>query len=237
MAAAAIFDVDGTLVSFKFDAEGVRKVLIGELASRGVDTSGLSLSTTIQNILDVAKERMSPGNEGYEVYRRKAFDVLDAFELRDVASTKPFPGIREALAGLKAKGVKLGVLTNSGRKAATKSLTTAGLLGLFEFVLTRNDTETMKPRPEGLLQAVSMLRLPKEDVYYVGDTPYDVMAAKGAGVRSVSVATGNYSAERLAATEPDFIIASVSELGRILGAHWPHRAAPTRPASGGTGGR
>ena len=217
MAVAAIFDIDGTLVYFKFDAQGVRSALIGELGARGVDTSGLDLSTPTQDILDAAKARMSPGDEAYEDYRRKAFDILDAFELKDIASTRPIPGIREALASLKANGVRLGVLTNSGTKAATRSLTVAGLLGFFEFVLTRNDTETMKPRPEGLLRAVSILSLPKEDVYYVGDTPYDVAAAKGAGIRSVSVTTGSYTADRLAAAGPDFVVSSLTELGGVLG--------------------
>jgi len=217
MAVAAIFDIDGTLVSFKFDAEGVRRALIGELRERGVDTSGLSLSSPTQDILDAARARMPAGDRGYEDYRRSVFDILDTFELKDISSTKPFPGMREALVGLKSDGVRLGVLTNSGRKAATRSLTVAGLLGFFEFVLTRNDTETMKPRPEGLLQAVSMLSLPKDKVYYVGDTPYDVAAARGAGVRSVSVATGSYTAERLAAAGSDFVIASVSELSGVLG--------------------
>jgi len=217
MVVAAIFDIDGTLVSFKFDAVGVRTALIGELRARGVDTFGLDLSTPTQTILDAAKARMSPGDAKYPDYRRKAFDILDTFELRDIGSTKPFPRIREILAGLKARGARLAVLTNSGRKAATRSLTLAGLIGLFEFVLTRNDTETMKPRPEGLIQAVSMISLPKDCVYYIGDTPYDVMAAKGAGVKSVAVATGNYAPERLASERPDFVISSISELGSVLG--------------------
>jgi len=217
MVVAAIFDIDGTLVSFKFDAEGVRKALIGELTARGVDTTGLDLSSPTQKILDVAKARMDSADSKYIAYRRKAFEILDAFELRDLASTTPFPGISEALTGLKSMGVRLAVLTNSGRKAATRSLTIAGLLGLFEFVLTRDDTETMKPRAEGLLQAVSMLSLPKDHVYYVGDTPYDIMAAKGAGVKSVSVATGSYAPDRLASEGPDLVISSISELGRALG--------------------
>ena len=217
MVVAAIFDIDGTLVSFKFDAVGVRTALIGELKAWEVDTSGLDLSSPTQRILDAAKARMLPSKGGYADFRRKAYDILDTFELRDIVSTKPFPGIRELLVGLKARGVRLAVLTNSGRKAATKSLTIAGLLGLFEFVLTRNDTETMKPRPEGLLQAVSLLALPKNDVYYVGDTPYDIIAAKGAGVKSVSVATGSYAPDRLASERPDFVISSISELGSVLG--------------------
>jgi len=54
-------------------------------------------------------------------------------------------------------------------------------------------------------------------VYYIGDTPYDVMAARGAGVKSVSVATGNYAPDRLASERPDFVISSISELGSVLG--------------------
>jgi HAD superfamily hydrolase (TIGR01509 family) len=217
MVVAAIFDIDGTLVSFKFDAVGVRTALIDDLRARGVDTSGLDLSSPTQTILDAARARMAPGKGGYADYRRKAFEILDSFELRDIGSTKPLPGIRDVLVSLKGKGVRLAVLTNSGRKAATRSLTIAGLLGLFEFVLTRDDTETMKPRPEGLLQAISMLSLPKESVYYIGDTPYDVMAAKGAGVNSVSVATGSYAPDRLASERPDFVLSSISELGSVLG--------------------
>jgi len=217
MPVAAIFDIDGTLVSFKFDAVGTRTALLGELRARGVDTLGLDLSTPTQGILDAAKERMKPGEGRYGGFKRKAFEILDAFELKDIASARPFPGMREALYGLRGRGVRLAVLTNSGRKAATRSLTAAGLLGFFEFVLTREDTETMKPRPEGLLQAVSMLALPKEDVYYVGDTPYDIMAAKGAGLKSVAVATGNYTAERLAAEGAALVISSIAELGGAIG--------------------
>jgi len=216
MVVAAIFDIDGTLVSFKFDAEGVRTALLEEMRAGGVDTSGLNLSTPTQTILDAAKARIGQGRE-YADFRRKAFDILDDFELRNIASTRPFPRVREVLVGLKEKGVRLAVVTNSGQKAAARSLAISGLHGLFEFVLTRNDTETMKPRSEGLLQAVSMLSLPKDDVYYVGDTPFDVMAAKGAGVKSVSVATGSYAPDRLAAAGPDFIISSISELGTVLG--------------------
>ncbi len=216
MAVAAVFDIDGTLVTFKFDAQGTRRALLAELAARGVDTSGLDVTSTTQMILDAAKTRMASRDGGYEDYRRRAFDILDSFELKDISSTKPLPGMREALVSLKERGVRLAVLTNSGRKAATVSLTVAGLLDFFEFILTRNDTEKMKPSPEGLLQAVALLSLPKGDVYYVGDTPYDVMAAKGAGVKIVSVATGNYTKERLTAEGADFVISSVADLGGVL---------------------
>jgi HAD superfamily hydrolase (TIGR01509 family) len=218
MAVAAIFDIDGTLVRFNFDVQGTRKVIIDELKARGVDTTGLNLATPTQQILDTAKSRMQAAGPGeYELLRRKVFSILDSFELDGVASTTAFPGTRKTLLDLKSMGVRLAVVTNSGRKAAFASLGRAGILDCFEFVLTRDDTEVMKPRPEGLLKAVSMFSLPKDSIFYVGDSTFDIIAAKRAGLRMVSVATGNYSVERLRTEGADFVISSISELSRVLG--------------------
>jgi pyrophosphatase PpaX len=217
MAVAAIFDIDGTLVTFKFDVQGTRRVIIDELRARGVDTTGLGLATPTQLILDAAQQRMHTDRPGeYEEFRRKVFAILDSFELDEAVSAAPFPGTRETLLTLRSSGVRLAVLTNSGRKAADESLRRAALLDCFEFVLTRDDTKTMKPRPEGLLEAVAKLSLPKESVFYVGDSPFDILAAKRAGVRIVSVTTGNYSAERLITEGADFVIPSISELAGVL---------------------
>ncbi len=218
MEAAAIFDIDGTLVSFTFDVQETRKALIEELRAWNVDTEGLGLDTPTQQILDTAKSRMGLGRgSDYEGLHWKLFSILDRFELEGLANTVVFPGTREALLGLKSAGVRLAVLTNSGRRAAQDTLRRADLQDVFEFVLTRDDTEAMKPRPEGLLQAVSMLSLPKESVCYVGDSPFDIIAAKQAGLRVVSVATGGSSAELLRSRGADFVISSISELGPILG--------------------
>jgi pyrophosphatase PpaX len=218
MVVAAIFDLDGTLVRFQFDVHGTRRAIIGLLESEGVDTAGLGLSTPTQEMLDAAKTRLPPGDQGaYDVLKRKVFSILDDFEQQSVPSTAVFPGTREVLKRLKASGVRLAVLTNSGRESALQSLGRAGLSDLFEFVLTRNETETMKPRPEGLLMAVERLSLPKGSVVYVGDSPFDIRAAKGAGVKVVSVATGNYALDRLRDDGADFVIRDLSELGKVLG--------------------
>lgn len=217
MGAAAIFDVDGTLVSFKFDLRGTRQELIAELTRRGYDTAGLELSTPTQAILDFARSQENANEGAYEEVRRAVFSILDRFETRSAASTSVFPGTREALEELKAKGVRLAVLTNSGRKAAATSLGRAGLVDLFEFIMTRDDTPVMKPRPEGLAMAAAALALPRASVCYVGDSPYDIAAAKGAGVRSVAVATGRHTVERLREEGADAVIPSLSALGAVLG--------------------
>jgi HAD superfamily hydrolase (TIGR01509 family) len=218
MAVAAIFDLDGTLVTFNFDVQGTRKVLLEEMEKRGFDTSGLNLTTPTQNLLDAARIQLpEKGEAAYNDLHRSFFEILDRFELESARSTVPFPGIAADLRFLRSGGVRMAVLTNSGRKAAFESLRKAGLQEYFEFILTRDDTETMKPRPEGVAKAASLLGLPKASVYYVGDSPYDIAAAKRAGMKVVSVATGNYSADRLRKEGADYVISSISELRGILG--------------------
>ena len=218
MVAAVILDLDGTLVTFTFDVRGTREIIIAEIKGRGFDTTGLDQTTPTQRILDTAKGQVPPRMEPeYAEFKKSVYSILDKFELVGAQSTSPLPGAVDAVRNLKSKGIRMAILTNSGRKAASESLRKAGLEGFFEFVLTRDDTETMKPRPEGLVRASSILAVPADSVYYVGDSPYDIIAAKQAGVRVVSVATGNYSMERLRADGADYVIPTLSDLPRVLG--------------------
>ena len=211
-----IFDIDGTLVTFRFDVRGTRRALIGELARRGFDTGGLDLSSPTQRILDRAREQAS-SDKVYAEVRASVFAILDGFEVESSETTSVLPGARQALDALLSRGVRLAVLTNSGKRAANASLSRAGLLDCFEFVLTRDDTEIMKPRPEGLEMAAARFGIPKGSVFYVGDSAFDIQAAKAAGIRVVSVATGTYSAERLKSEGSDYTISRLSELSAILG--------------------
>lgn len=217
MASAAVFDIDGTLVTFRFDIQGTRAALLAEMKNSGYDTVGLELTSPTQAILDAARIQAQGKGFDYLAFRKNVFAVLDSFEVESAPSTSVFPGTREELDYLKSRGVRLAVVTNSGRVAATDVLDRANLSNCFEFVLTRDDTLEMKPRADGIRQAVSILRLPPTSVYYVGDSPYDVAAAKGAGVRVVSVATGNYTMERLQNEGSDYVISSLTDLRKVLG--------------------
>jgi len=217
MAVAAIFDLDGTLVTFELDIREWRKVIIDAMNRRGFDTSGLGPTTPTQQVLDSAKAQVPPSEiERYESLRREAFSILDSLELEGAKAASVFPGADFVLRRLRSKGFRLALLTNSGRAAASLSLTKWGLDGFFEIVLTRDDIEAMKPRPEGLTKAARMLGVPPGEAYYVGDSLYDVIAAKRAGMKSVAVATGNYTADRLRSEGADYVISALTELPQVL---------------------
>ena len=218
MAVAAIFDLDGTLVTFKLEIREWRRVIIVVMNRRGFDTSGLELTMPTQQILDSAKVQASSGDSGrYERLRQEAFSILDSLELEGAKSASVFPGVDGVLRLLTSRGFRIALLTNSGKAASSLSLAKWGLQGFFELVLTRDDTEAMKPRPEGLARAVRMLGVRPDQAYYVGDSLYDVAAAKGAGVKSVAVSTGNYTAARLRSEGADYVISALAELPKVLG--------------------
>lgn len=217
MAVAAIFDLDGTLVTFKLDIREWRKVIIDVMKRRGFSTLGLDIATPTQQILDNAKAQVSGDPEPYESLRREAFSILDSLELEGAKSALIFPGADGVLRLLKSRGFRIGMLTNSGRVAASLSLTRWGMRDFFELVLTRDDVEAMKPRPEGLTEAVRMLGVQPDRACYIGDSLYDVVAAKAAGMKSVAVSTGNYTAERLRGGGADYVISALSELPKVLG--------------------
>jgi HAD superfamily hydrolase (TIGR01662 family) len=218
MPSGLLFDVDGTLVSFTFDANGTRKAMIEELGRWGLDTTGLSPNTSTQVIIDSARRQTEKnGSQGFSQLRANLYSILDRFEEESSAMAEVFPGTRDTLLRLRSGSIKLAVLTNSGRKAAYKVLRKADVLDCFEFVFTREDVDMMKPSPEGILKAVQRLSLSKDDVYYVGDGLLDIQAAKRAGLKVVSVATGNYTEERLKQEGADFVLSSLEELPALLG--------------------
>ena len=215
---AAIFDLDGTLITFNFNARGTKRALLEEFRELKIDTEGLDETSPTQKILDTAKERTARvSGHDYRVVRRRLFDVIDRFEVETIRATSMFPGTRGTLRLLKSEGVVLGLLTNSGRLATDYILKKQKIADMFSLILTRDDVESMKPSPQGLLMAIGMLPRSVRDVYYVGDSPYDIAAAKQAGVRVISVPTGNYTEQVLREEGADYVVRSIELVPKVLG--------------------
>jgi HAD superfamily hydrolase (TIGR01509 family) len=125
------------------------------------------------------------------------------------------PGLPQALQALRARGVRLGLVTGS-RASVLEPLRDAGLLEYFEAVITGRDVQRRKPDPEGLLKCAAALGIPPGEAVYVGDTPLDVQASHAAGMAAVAVLSGAGDSAQLSAAGPDWIIASHARLAEVL---------------------
>ena len=101
-----------------------------------------------------------------------------------------FDGVVDVLERLKDEGRRLGVVTAKRRPAVERAFAGAGIGDYFDVVVSSEDTERHKPDPEPVLKALELLDARPDEAAYVGDSPFDVGAARAAGVFAVAVGWG-----------------------------------------------
>jgi pyrophosphatase PpaX len=155
----------------------------------------------------LAPDRVDDLVAAYREHNEPLHDELEAFW-----------EVIEVLPRLRAEGRRLGIVT--AKRRATVGLAFARLPELessFEVVITSDDTERHKPSPDPILAAVDRLGMAPADAAYVGDSPFDVRAAKAAGVYAVAVAWGGiHSDEVLEREEPDVFVSHAEDLLGVL---------------------
>jgi pyrophosphatase PpaX len=126
-------------------------------------------------------------------------------------------GMDDVLVRLADEGRRLGIVTAKRRKTVELAFAKVPLGHLFETVVGGDETERHKPHPEPLLLALERLEGRASEAAYVGDAPFDVQAARAAGIFSVAVTWGGIHArERLEAEDPDALVDTAEELLAVL---------------------
>jgi len=103
---------------------------------------------------------------------------------------QPFePGIRDVLSRLRRLHIKLGILSNRAREYLLNELDTierGSWFALFDCVVAGDDTSRLKPAPDPIYRALEEIKVqPGPDVWYMGDSTTDTIAAKNAKVTSI----------------------------------------------------
>jgi pyrophosphatase PpaX len=208
---AALFDFDGTLVDTTDLIYQSMRHAAGEVLGREISRE--VLMANVGQPLPRQMELLSAEH---------AEALLDSYRLHNEenhdALIKEFPGVEESLARLRSAGVRVAVVTSKRRFSVDMALKTfPGLGEVVDQWVMMEDTTEHKPRPEPLLKGLELLgKIPKEEAAYVGDSPFDVAAAKAAGVRSVAVSWGAFSEDALRAAEPDHLVPDLDSAVDVL---------------------
>jgi pyrophosphatase PpaX len=101
-----------------------------------------------------------------------------------------FEGVVDVLRQLKSEGRRLGVVSAKRRPTVERVFLGACIGDYFEVVVGSDDTERHKPDPEPVVKALELLETAPEEAAYVGDSPFDVAAARAAGVFAIAVGWG-----------------------------------------------
>lgn len=187
-----LFDLDGTLV----DSDPIHTaVFIEFLGARGITLTEALYRTTMhgrQNV-DIFREIL-PDEDPHEMDRAKEA----AYRERIGDWMEPMPGVREAIAALRASEVRTAAVTNAPRANLDAVLGATGLTDCFDFMISTDEVTRGKPDPEIYLRALDALGLDASDALAFEDSPSGIHAAIGAGLKVVGV-TSTLSREDLLA--------------------------------------
>jgi pyrophosphatase PpaX len=148
-------------------------------------------------------------DELVEVYRQHSYATHD----QQIAY---FDGTSEALDQLQALGTRMAVVTSKPNALAKRGLACFELEHYFEFVVGLDDTDKHKPQPEPLLLAASRLDVAADRCIYVGDSPYDMQAARAAKMTAVAATWGMFARQRLTEAGAQYQLNTISELPTLL---------------------
>ena len=155
-----------------------------------------------------------PAVAGETVERQIGDDVRDEWEKqfeRVIDEIAPFAGAHDFVAALKERGHTVVLASSSIAKHAEHFVDVLGVRDLLDAWTTKDDVETTKPDPD-LVQA-ALAKAGTDDAVMVGDTPWDVEAARKAAIPTVAVLTGGaYSAAELRDAGAVAVFESVGEM-------------------------
>ncbi len=220
------FDIDGTLyqasrlyaklivkgfgkIRFLLAFNAVRHELRDLLASeeyRALGVSGVEAFHRYQAGL-VARRLGSGADHVYE----RIEDFFYTATVEPFASIPTYPGVPALLDELRARGLKLGALSDF---PCERKIGLLGLDGKFDVAMTSEETGLVKPDRASFDLLAERLGVRNDELLYVGNSErYDVLGALGAGMRAALITK---DAKAAAATEAEFAFFDYAELGRYL---------------------
>lgn len=132
-----------------------------------------------------------------------------------VAHTTLYPGAREVLRDLDARGIPVGLVTNKPIRPTHAILAHFGLDGAFAAVFGGDSVAAKKPAPDMILEAAGALGVDPAAAWVVGDSDNDIGAARAAGAGAIAVTFG-YSAIPPRALGADHVIEELAALRELV---------------------
>lgn len=127
-----------------------------------------------------------------------------------------FPGVPDALAELRGKGIALACVTNKPGEFTHELLRRVALDAEFQVVVSGDDTREKKPHPAPMLRACELLGMPPRDTAMVGDSLNDVLSARAAGCRVIVVETGYNEGQPVGELPADAIVPTLLDAARLI---------------------
>ena len=208
-----LFDVDGTILDAN---QSIRQTMNHVLAEQGQPVFGKAeleglIGHPLRDILRTKAKDLAP-----DALERMALRYREVYNESGWVLAQPFPGITDLMSQLRREGVALGVVTSKGEEEAEKVFFDLGLGDAVETIVGDDDARPLKPDPAPVLEACRRLGVPVARACMVGDTRFDIEAARRAGAFAIGVLWGNGPRESLLEAGAQALVRDVNELGSVI---------------------
>ena len=206
-----IFDLDGTLLDTLDDLAASVNYALRTHGMPGHSTD--DVRRFVGNGVRKLMERAVPDGADNPLFE-EAFATFRQHDMTHALdTTRPYKGIPETLAALKARGCRLAVVSNK-MMAATQSLCSHFFPDTIEVAIGEHEAEGIrkKPAPDTVIAALDALGVGKERAVYVGDSDVDIQTARNSGLPCISVLWGFRDRDFLKQHGAESFISTPSEL-------------------------
>lgn len=204
-----LFDFDGTLLDTN---ELIIQTFLSVLGKRypGRFTKedvlhfiGPSLKQTFDSIDETLTEEL--------IKEYRAWNI----EMHDQMAVE-FDGVTDTLRILKARGIKMAIVSTKRQDIIQRGLKLMGIEDIFEVVIALDDVVNPKPDPEPIVLALNRLNASKEEALMIGDNSHDIEGGHNAGVRTAGVAWTAKGEAFLATFKPTYMLQHITDLLEIV---------------------
>lgn len=206
MLKSVLFDIDGTITDtnpiFLDAIIQTHFEMTGQLKNREFFHFSLGIPSPVtMRILDIPQEkRMIYIQRWQEHIKEKMHEVV------------LFPGIVTVFESLKEWGFSMALVTSKVRSEFSFQFDSFGLNHFFQVVICADDAPRPKPNPDPLFEACSHLGVKPLETVYVGDSRYDIMAAKAAGIPFLFASWGSVDPNSVLELHPEFYLKEPLEI-------------------------
>jgi membrane protein len=205
---AILFDIDGTLVdsneahvtawaeAFRQHGLDLSHDEIHEQVGKGGDNLVPAL---MPDAPDVVREAV--GNAHAEIYKRD-----------HIGRVRPFPGARDLLLRTREAGIKVVLASSASAEELEHYVGLLDAEAILDGATSKDDVEHSKPCPDIFERAAQKAGAAPGEALVIGDTPYDIIAARRSGIDTIALRSGRFPEQELQAEGPLAIYDDVAAL-------------------------
>ncbi len=214
------WDIDGTLMHCGSDGKKALNATFSELYGIADAFSSAPIGGSMDAVLiaeimrtfEIKKDELKNIHDHYQMTLKRI--------LAEDTQKQILPGVLPILEALNAEPLyRSALLTSNLKVGAFAKLESVGLSGYFDFGGFGDEPVEKSDAAEQcicLAQEKYGTVFSREQIFLVGDSDYDIVSAQKIGIKSVAVATGWVSSDRLLESKPDYFFENLSETDRVL---------------------